>query len=210
MNEAPPAATPASHWRRYRMLYLLLAVVVAPVLASYTAYYLLPPSGRTNYGTLIEPQRPVPALPLRALDGTDFDLRSLRGHWVFVMVDGGACEAGCVDKLFHMRQQRTMTGKDRDRIERVWLITDSAPLSTVLMREFEGTHFVRAPVEPLRAFLQLPAATDARLEDHIWIIDPFSNLMLRWPKNPDPSRTKRDTAKLLRASAGWIRIEGKD
>jgi hypothetical protein len=210
MSEATPTATPASHWRRYRMFYLLIAVTVTPVLASYTAYYLLPPSGRTNYGALIEPQRPTPALPLRALDGSDFDLRSLQGRWVFVMVDGGDCEAACVEKLFHMRQQRTMTGKDRDRIERVWLITDRTPLATVLMREFEGTHFVRAPVEPLRMFLPLPAAPNARLEDHIWIIDPLGNLMLRWPRNPDPSRTKRDIAKLLRASANWVRIENKD
>ena len=42
-------------------LYLLLAVCVAPVVASYLMYYVFPPSGRTNYGMLIEPQRPVPA-----------------------------------------------------------------------------------------------------------------------------------------------------
>jgi hypothetical protein len=210
MSETAPGPTPASHWRRYRTLYLLIAVTVAPVLAAYTAYYLVPPAGRTNYGTLIEPQRPTPVLPLRGLDGADFDLRSLQGRWVFVMVDSGDCEATCIEKLFHMRQQRTMTGKERDRIERVWLITDGVPLSTVLMREFEGTHFVRSPVEPLRAFLPLPAAPDARLADHIWVIDPFGNLMLRWPRNPDPSRTKRDIAKLLRASATWVRLENKD
>lgn len=210
MNETARSTPLADHWRRYRMLYLLIAVTVAPVLASYTAYYLLPPSGRTNYGTLIEPQRPTPALPLKSLDGSDFDLGSLRGRWVFVMVDAATCEADCVDKLFHMRQQRTMTGKDRDRIERVWLITDGGPLSIMLMREFEGTHFIRSPVDPLRGFLPLPATPDARLEDHIWIIDPLGNLMLRWPRNPDPGRTKGDVAKLLRASAGWVRIESKD
>jgi hypothetical protein len=31
---ATPAA-PASHWRRFRVLYLLIAVCAAPVLASY-------------------------------------------------------------------------------------------------------------------------------------------------------------------------------
>src|SRR5215203_4456882 len=107
-------------------------------------YYVLPPSGRTNHGTLIEPQRPVPALPLMNVDGTPFDLRQLRGRWVFVMVDDGTCDARCADKLLMMRQQRTMTGKDRDRIERVWLISDQMPLPIVLMREYEGTHFVRA------------------------------------------------------------------
>jgi hypothetical protein len=180
------------------------------VLASYIAYYVLPPSGRTNYGELIEPQRPVPALPLKALDGADFDLRELRGHWVLLMVDGGDCAEPCVDKLFHMRQQRTMTGKDRERVERVWLITDAAPLPIMLMREFEGTHFVRVPAPPLRDLLPLPETPGARLEDHIWIIDPAGNLMMRWPKNPDPSRTKRDLSRLLKASGNWIRIERMD
>lgn len=198
------------HWRRHRVLYLLLALTIAPVLASYIAYYVLPPSGRTNYGTLIEPQRPVPTLPLKLLDGTDFDLRALRGRWVLLMADGGECTGSCVDKLFHMGQQRMMTGKDRERIERVWLITDAAPLPIPLMREFEGTHFVRVPAAALRDYLPLPESPDARIEDHIWIIDPAGNLMMRWPKNPDPSRTKSDLARLLKASGNWIRIERKD
>jgi hypothetical protein len=200
----------SSHWRRYRVLYLLLALTLAPVLASYLAYYVLPPSGRTNYGELIEPQRPVPMLPLKTLDGADFDLRSLRGRWVLLMVDGGECREQCVEKLFHMRQQRTMAGKDRERVERVWLITDAAPLPIMLMREFEGTHFVRAQTARLRELLPLPGTSGARLEDHIWIVDPVGNLMMRWPKKPDPSRTKRDLARLLKASGNWIRIERKE
>ena len=33
------------------------------------------------------------------------------------------------------------------------------------------------------------------------------NLMLRWPKNPDPKGVKRDLARLLSVAAGWIRID---
>ena len=65
-----------------------------------------------------------------------------------------------------------MTGKDRDRIERVWLIPDQEPLPIMLMREYEGTHFVRAPLKALRDFLALPDTADAQLQDHIWVIDP--------------------------------------
>ncbi len=36
--------------------------------------------------------------------------------------------------------------------------------------------------------------------DHIWVVDPLGNLMMRFPSNADPNRTKRDLAKLLRAS----------
>ena len=58
----------------------------------------------------------------------------------------------------------------------------------------KGTHFVRAPLQPLQGFLALPDAADARLQDHIWVIDPRGNLMLRWPKNAEPNGVKRDVA----------------
>jgi hypothetical protein len=191
---------PLSHWRRYRTLYLLIAVCAAPVIASYVSYYLVQPVGRTNYGELVRPQRPLPALSLTGLDGVRLDVATLRGRWLMVHVDTGACAQDCQRKLWNMRQVRLTQGKDRDRIERLWLIVDDAPLETVLMREFEGTLFVRANRAELEGFLALPPDSGARLVDHIWLIDPLGNLMLRWPKNEDPNRMKKDLTKLLRAS----------
>ena len=200
MTDRPPAAATPSHWRRYRMLYLLLAVCVAPVIASYTAYYLLPPAGRTNYGALVEPQRPLPALSLRRLDGTAAEAASLRGSWLMVQVDGGECDAACAKKLWQMRQVRLTTGKDADRVGRLWLIVDEAPLATSVIREYDGTMFLRARADEVAAFLPLPAGPGARLADHIWLIDPLGNLMMRWPKDADPNRMKKDLIRLLKAS----------
>ncbi len=193
----PPSA---SHWRRYRTLYVLLAVCAAPVLASYLAYYVFPPAGRTNYGDLVLPQRPAPSLALTRLDGSRLEMKELRGQWLMVHVDAAACAAACQRKLWNMRQVRLTQGKDRDRIRRVWLITDAAPLDTILLREYEGTLFLRANRAELEAFLALPDDPDARLGDHIWLIDPLGNLMLRWPKDEDPNRMKKDLTRLLRAS----------
>lgn len=200
MNEKLPAAHPPSHWRRYRMLYLLLAVCVAPVIASYTAYYLLPPGGRTNYGALVEPQRPLPPLALQRLDGTAVEAASLRGSWLMVQVDGGECDAACDKKLWKMRQVRLTTGKDADRVRRVWLIVDDAPLATSVIREYDGTILLRARADEVAAFLPLPAEPGAKLADPIWLIDPLGNLMMRWPKDADPNRMKKDLIKLLKAS----------
>jgi hypothetical protein len=57
------------------------------------------------------------------------------------------------------------------------------------------------PASALAAWLQ-PAAGQA-LEDHMYIVDPMGNWMMRAPPNADPSKLKRDVEKLLRASAGW-------
>lgn len=193
-------AAPPSHWRRFRPLYLLLVVCLAPVLASYTAYYLVPPSGRTNYGALIEPQRPLPALTLSRLDGTPVPARSLRGAWVMVQVAPSACDAACEKKLWQMRQVRLTTGRDADRVQRVWLVVDDGPLPAPVMREYDGTQFLRARADEVAAYLALPDEPGARLDDHIWLIDPLGNLMMRWPKDADPNRMKKDLIKVLKAS----------
>jgi hypothetical protein len=97
-----------------------------------------------------------------------------------------------------MRQIRLTQGKEMDRIERVWLITDKAPLETVLMREYDGTHLFRAQSKELRAWL--PTEADTKIEDHLYMIDPLGNLMMRFPKAGDPNKIKKDILKLLRAS----------
>jgi hypothetical protein len=197
---------PRSHWRRFGVLYAVIAVCLAPVLASYFAFYVLPPSGRTNYGTLLKPT-PVPALDLQRLDGRSFSFAELAGRWVLVTTADASCAAACQEALLQMRQQRLMAGKDRDRVERVWLITDGGAPADELLRAFEGMHAVRAVALPARAIF---AGEDGAQDGHVWLVDPMGNLMLRWPRAPEPQRVRKDLARLLTASSHWVRIERKD
>jgi hypothetical protein len=188
--------------RRGRLkLYLVLAICAAPVIASYVAYYFVRPEARSNYGTLVDPQRPMPALRLTTLDGKPFDAATLRGRWLMVMVAGGDCAAACTNRLYHLRQVRLTAGKDRDRVERVWLIPDAAPVPTMAIREYDGTAMLRADPAELARWLPPEAGepVDA-YGDHIYIVDPLGNLMMRFPRDADPNMTKRDLSKLLRAS----------
>jgi len=206
---ATTAASPASHWKRYRVLYAVIAVCVAPVLASYLAYYVVPPSGRTNYGTLITPPRALPpGMRMAGLDGQPFSFESLAGNWVMVSAGSGDCSEHCRNALLQMRQQRLMTGKERDRVERVWIVTDEVPLATQLLREFEGTRIVRASSAAVREVLLVDETT--ALEGYVWLVDPMGNLMLRWPQDPEPQKVKNDLARLLTASSHWVRVERTD
>jgi hypothetical protein len=182
-------------------LYLIIAICAAPAIASYYVYYFVRPDARSNYGTLIEPQRPMPQLHLRTLDGRTFDPATLRGKWLMLMVAGGECPATCTDRLYHLRQVRLTTGKDRDRVTRVWLIPDAEPLSTMVIREYDGTEMLRADPAELASWLPVDTGeSPSAYADHIYIVDPLGNLMMRFPVNADPNITKRDLAKLLRAS----------
>lgn len=188
---------------RLRML-LVLAACAAPVVASYLAYYLMPPAGRTNYGELIQPTRSLPELPLRALDGSTVPARALHGQWLLLAVGPAGCDAACERRLYMQRQLREMLGRDRDRLDKVWLITDETPLRPELQRALQSapaTTLLRAPAEAVAQWLQ-PASGRA-LQDHLYLVDPLGEWMMRLPVDPEPARVKRDLERLLRASAFW-------
>ncbi len=60
---------------------------------------------------------------------------------------------------------------------------------------------LRVPRDALAAWLQ-PEAGRA-LEDHLYLVDPMGEWMMRVPADPDPARVKRDLDRLLRASSSW-------
>ncbi len=181
-------------------LFALFAVCAAPLIASYFTYYVIKPTSRTNYGSLLDPRAyPMPVLGATTLDGKPAELAQYKGKWLMLQVDQGACEASCRKKLYEMRQLRTAQGKEMERIERIWLITDATPLDTVLMREYDGTRMLRVPAGAVQAWL--PAEQGTTPADHLYMIDPLGNLMMRFPQDADPNKIKKDVRKLLKASS---------
>ena len=188
---------------RVKML-LVLLVCAAPVLASYFSYFVLRPQARSNYGTLILPTRSLPALPLRTLDGKAVDAASLRGQWLLLALGPADCTGDCQKHLYMQRQLREMLGRDRDRIDKIWLITDGAELPAALRAALQadpGLQVLRVSRDALAAWLQ-PQEGHA-LEDHLYLVDPMGEWMMRMPADPDPAKVKRDLERLLRASASW-------
>lgn len=185
----------AGRWK----LILVLALCASPLIASYFTYYVIKPERRTNYGELIDPRAyPIPALQAARLDGTPVELDAYRGKWIMLQVASAECDAPCRQHLHDMRQLRLAQGKEMDRLERVWLITDSAPLETMLMREYDGTHMLRANPDAVQAWL--PSQPQTHPRDHLYVVDPLGNLMMRFPKDADPNRIKKDISRLLKAS----------
>jgi hypothetical protein len=170
---------------------------------SYLTYYVIKPTGRTNYGTLIDPrQYPIPAtLGLTTLDGKPASLDAFKGKWIMLRTGPSDCQQACKKQLFAMRQLRLMQGKDMDRLERVWLITDREPMETLIIREFDGTRMLHARAEAVRAWLPVEQAGGSGPDGLLYLIDPLGNLMMRFPPDADPSKVKKDIGKLLKASA---------
>ncbi|HJV67792.1 hypothetical protein [Ideonella sp.] len=203
----PRSGTSARTGGRFTALLVLLACA-APVIVSYFTYYVWRPSARNNYADLIQPTRGMPAdLGLRRLDGTPVASASLAGQWLLVVVAGGDCDRRCEDHLYEQRQLREMTGRERDRVDRVWLVTDDAPLREPIAQAMTvgdaPATVLRAPRASLERWLQ-PAPGHA-LEDHLYLVDPMGEWMMRAPASLEPKRFYKDLDRLLRASAFWDR-----
>ncbi len=188
---------------RWKMLLVLLACA-APVLASYFTYYVVRPEGRRNFGELIQPQRPLPELSAQALDGSVQSLRALKGQWLLISVAGAACEAQCQQNLYLQRQLRESLGKEKDRLDWVWLVSDKAAVPAALLPALGQANVLRLPEAALASWLE--PAVGQQLSEHLYLVDPQGHWMLRFPARLDGAaagKAKRDLERLLRASASW-------
>ena len=188
---------------RWQML-LLALVCAAPVIASYYSYYVVRPQARRSFGELIEPQRPLPAASATDLSGRPVELSSLKGQWLLLSVAGGACDAACENNLYLQRQLRESLGKDKDRLDRVWLVSDDARLPEALLPALGQATVLRVPPAVLADWLA-PAAGQT-LPEHLYVVDPMGHWMMRFPAGLDKAgagRAKRDLERLMRASASW-------
>jgi hypothetical protein len=196
----PVARTRGGRWK----MALVFLICAAPVAASYFSYYVVRPDGRRNYGDLIDPQKPLPDLQAQTLDGRSVNLRTLKDQWLLISVAGGACDAACANHLYFQRQLREGLGKDKDRMDRVWLVDDAAPVADALLPGLRDATVLRVPKEALAQWLV--AQSGAQLEDHLYVVDPMGNWMMRFVPGVDlktAPKIKKDLERLMRGSEGW-------
>ncbi len=220
-----------TRWGRWKMFAVLL-VCAAPVIASYFTYYVIRPEGRRNYGELIDPQRALPDLATLSLGGERGNLRALKGQWLLLSVAGGGCDKACQSHLYLQRQLRESLGKDKGRMDWVWLISDEAPVAEALRPALKDATVLRVSEASLAQWLQ--PAGGHQIAEHLYVVDPMGHWMMRFPAlNGAPTlgtgvsllppegvrpakggpstgvdaaafaKMKRDLERLMRASASW-------
>jgi hypothetical protein len=190
MAESPPPAAVAAP-RGRRTLLLIALVAIAPVVASYSAYYFFRHEATLNTGALM-PTAPAAPIEGTRADGTPFRLADLRGRWVIAQHDSGRCAAPCERMLYATRQARTIQGREQERIVRILVVSGSAGPDAELLAQHPGLIVVRAAGG--RAGAALDAAASALL------IDPLGNAVLHYDAAADIKGIARDLGRLLKAS----------
>src|SRR3954462_11379978 len=143
---------------------LVFLVCAAPFALGWLAYEFGwgVSGGGGSYGELLPP-RPVAG-----------PLAPLKGKWVLVTFDAAACDSACEKKLYIVRQVRRALGKDAERVERLWIVTDGAKPRPEVLAAIEGAH--------------VATAAPGFEGDRIYLVDPIGNLMMRFPGDPDPAK----------------------
>jgi hypothetical protein len=121
-----------------------------------------------------------------------------------VSVGSGNCNEACVQQLYFQRQLRESLGKDKDRLDRVWLVTDEQPVAPALHTGLQQAVVLRVALAALAQWLEPASGHD--LSEHLYVVDPLGNWMMRFPANLDlatAAKAKRDLERLMRASSSW-------
>jgi hypothetical protein len=175
-------------------LVLLAALFALPMAASFIAYRFVQPAPNANYGELLLPPATVTTQALAGEGGKPFTFASLAGSWVLVVSDSADCPKACTDKLTTLRQVRLALGREAGRIRRVFVADDGRAPGGHVRADFEGTLVAVKP-----AAVTLPSGPGAD-RDHIYLVDPRGNVMMRWHAAPDWKRMHKDLQRLLKAS----------
>jgi len=176
------------------MLLAIMALFLAPIVASWLAYQFLRPAATANYGLLLTPPALITATPFLRAGGGTFRFEELRGKWVLIASDSGACPQACVAKLTLMRQLRLMLGRNAYRVVRVFVADDTHPFASEALSPFEGTVVITPPL----GMAQPVVPVNDRA--HYYLVDPLGNVMMRFPADAAPRRMLQDLERLLKAS----------
>lgn len=190
--------------RRSRLVLLLLATLFfAPIFGAAVLYYAVPgyrPEGRTNYGTLVDPAKPVPALTLvDAAGSAKADL--LLGKWSLVQLGGRDCNASCAERFLQIRQVRLALGKNLNRLQRVYVAPDRDALQAVQAAhtaEHPDARFVADGGAPGARVADFFRPVDA---DAIYLIDPNGNWLMVYTGAIESKLLLKDLKTLMRLSS---------
>ncbi len=194
-----------------RKLVMVLVVFVLPVVVAVSMYLSgWKPAATANHGELIQPVRLIEDKMMQAVDGKAVKFSELHGKWTMVYFDSASCTEECMKQLYLMRQVHIAQGKDQDRVQRVFILTDEkAPEDKVIdnlaakLSDYAGMQVWKGDKTVLSKLAQefgmeSEAVTASRA---IYLIDPQGNLMMRYVGGIDPAGIRKDLVRLLKYSS---------
>jgi cytochrome oxidase Cu insertion factor (SCO1/SenC/PrrC family) len=201
----------ATRTRKGRLLMIIVLLICAsPVVMSYLTYYVIRPSSIRSFGELVQPTRAIPSLNVEVITKPSAEtrklenLQSLKGQWLLINVSTSGCEQACQESLYFQRQIHTALGREKDRVDRVWLIADDKSPAPELVQAVGESWVIKANAQELAKWFGI--ASQSSMNEHMYLVDPMGELMMQFPAHiqiDTAPKIRRDIERVLRASESW-------
>jgi hypothetical protein len=192
---------------------LMFILFATPITASYLMFFFWKPTKTNNFGELLRPAIELPAEKFTMMDGKDLyegaGEKGLRGKWLIVTRDSGACDAACEKKLYTMRQARLILGKELDRVGRVLLVDDALNVSDKLKQDYAGMAIISAKDSAWLAKLPREATDTTNGRGYFYAVDPMGFAFMRYKADEDIKEMAADFRRVLKASQLGKDFEGQ-
>ncbi|NIO26159.1 MAG: hypothetical protein GWN21_03985 [Gammaproteobacteria bacterium] len=152
------------------------------------------PLGTVNYGTLVQPARPVSAAGLADPRGRKLDPGYLSGRWTIVQVQRSGCAEACAEALARTLQVQGALGEDAHRVQRLLVVASAG--AAVNPGPASQLTLALARDQWLSPF----SFDDEGARSAIYLVDPQGYLMMRYPLDVQQRELLADLERLLKIS----------
>lgn len=149
----------------------------------------------------MQPVKKIDWPPLTGVDGRQY-VDGFGRRWTFLLFAGDDCDELCYSNLFHMRQIRTLLGRDTMRLQNVLVTAEplSEKMRTFLL-EFPNLVVIENHrQEPLYSQFYLEGYGAVGDAPKMYLVDPDQHLMMHYPATSDQNRVLEDIKKLMKLS----------
>jgi cytochrome oxidase Cu insertion factor (SCO1/SenC/PrrC family) len=183
-------------------LLVLMALFAVPMLLAWFLVEHWQPGASVQHGELLDPIQPVAHFQAQLLAGDELDTTFLKKHWTLIYINTeNTCNNICRSRLNDIRQIRLALGKDMGRVQTLLLQTGmpDAEFETWLLKEHPAmTKAVSDAITP--GFFQKVFKTPSRRETWVYLVDPLSNLVMRYGPEVTSKGILEDLKRLLKYS----------
>lgn len=182
--------------RGRRQFLMLAAVFLGPLVLAFVVYYGFDwrPAGSTEHGQLLRPPVKLPDVELGEEQGGI--VPSFRRRWSLIVIMDNGCDADCQAVLYETRQVRKALSRERDRTQRVLLISGEFDRATI---ELQHPDLIIVTGD-MPATTALAATLGSVEREFIYLADPLGNMMMRFPRDTVMKDIHTDLKKLLKLS----------
>ena len=201
-----PASTSSPSTGKSKLIILALLFVLPVALAVVLYISGWRPGATVNHGELVQPARPIDGGAFQALDGKPLTFGELgKKKWSLLYFGSAECLKRCEQDLYKLRQVHLAQGKEAERVQRVFVVTDATALDLLryTLKDYPGMIVLVGPppaVQQLARQFSVPAGSALDGLDRMYVVDPLGNFMLHYAPDADPSGMRKDLARLLKVS----------